>query len=262
MAGLSMDEPELTGIYQLWRGESDPQCIPYNTWLNKPRQANSFDIEDELIKSMKNLAATTSQSSFTTVSLESSDLKGAGSGMQLHCLTAEDNLSVVAFTTNEYGVKNGKKMLRELTIKFRDYFSAIDPAMYTTDIDADKPDFDTALHIPNLADLILKWQDPKTADPMNEMERQLGDIKDQLTDNLRLVMERGENLQALQSKTEDLKTTSRSLKKKSKKLNSWWGWLCPAACGGAPNAHSTGPSDLSKMPGKLGTAATVASIAK
>ena len=147
----------MTGIYQLWRSDVD---LPYNEWMNQigaKTDSNPMDVEDELIKSMKNLAATTSQSSFTSISLESSDLKGAGSGMQLYCLTAEDNLSVVAFTKNEYGVKNGKKMLREITIKFRDYFSAIDPAMYTTDIRADKPDLDTELHFPGLADLIFKW---------------------------------------------------------------------------------------------------------
>ena len=50
-------------------------------------------------------------------------------------------MSAVALTYNEYGAKNGKKMLREVVVKFRDYFAGIDPGMYL-DVFADKEDYD------------------------------------------------------------------------------------------------------------------------
>ena len=75
------------------------------------------------------------------------------------------------------------------------------------------------------------------------MAAELAQIKDIYMDNLRKVMERGEKLEDLQAKTADLRTHTVSYKKKAKKLNSWWGWLCPAACGGNPNAHSSGLKD-------------------
>ena len=75
-----------------------------------------MEIEDELYKAMKNMAATTGESCFTSITLEAQDLAGAGNEMALHCLTAEDNLSAVALTKSEYGSKNGKKMLREVVI--------------------------------------------------------------------------------------------------------------------------------------------------
>lgn len=95
------------------------------------------------------------------------------------------------------------------------------------------------------------------------MAAELAQIKDVFMDNLRAVMERGEKLDDLCKKTENLETTTYKYKKKAKKMNSWWsrwGWMCPAACGG-PKDESRG-ADAPPLPGKLATAKAAADIAQ
>ena len=53
-----------------------------------------------------------------------------------------------------------------------------------------------------------------------------------MLEGLDKVMQRGEQLEQLQHKTENIRSVGGSLHKKSKKLNSWWGNFSCIGCGG------------------------------
>mmetsp|Transcript_10056 Transcript_10056/g.15346 ORF Transcript_10056/g.15346 Transcript_10056/m.15346 type:complete len:91 (+) Transcript_10056:647-919(+) len=64
-------------------------------------------------------------------------------------------------------------------------------------------------------------------------------IKDVMLEGLEKVIQRGEQLETLQQKTDEIKTQSRTIYKKSKKMNSWWANL-GCGCGGPKNDQSRG----------------------
>ena len=68
--------------------------------------------------------------------------------------------------------------------------------------------------------------------------------------NLSLLMKRGEKIDELQKKTLDLKTTSYSYKKKTKKMNSFWSrfGMC---CSGPTNDTSRGGNPVVKPEGSI-----------
>ena len=74
------------------------------------------------------------------------------------------------------------------------------------------------------------------------MEEALIKTKEKMVENLAVLMERGEKIEALQAKTQELKVVSRALKKKAKKQNSW----CPGGFCSAKSDLSRGGGDSLK----------------
>ena len=71
-------------------------------------------------------------------------------------------------------------------------------------------------------------------------------IKDVMLEGLEKVIKRGEQLETLQEKTDNIKAASGTIYKKSKKMNSWWSnWGC--GCGGPKNSSSRGLSTTNKV---------------
>ena len=70
------------------------------------------------------------------------------------------------------------------------------------------------------------------------MEEALLKTKDKMIENLSVLMERGEKIEALQAKTAELKTVSSNLKKKAKKQNGW----CPGGFCSSGSSMSRGAS--------------------
>ena len=106
-------------------------------------------------------------------------------------------------------------MLQDISMGFRNSFE-FDPSMYN-DVIADQADSDMTLHFDQLPQVIEKWESPLTADPTDQMASELAKMKDMYMEGLQGVMERGEKLDALCDKTDNLRTTTMNYKKKSKK---------------------------------------------
>lgn len=102
-------------------------------------------------------------------------------------------------------------------MEFRDFFSS-DPSIYQ-DLTEDREDWDTGLYPDSLEEIWEKWQSPDQADQMYQMEAQLHQIKDIFLDNLEQVLKRGEQLDTLRKKTENIKVTTGAIKKKAKAQN-------------------------------------------
>ena len=138
----------------------------------------------------------TDRAQFSTIKLKNTDLQGIGEGLQLHCLTASDDLSAVALVNTKFNEVFGKKLLNEVILEFRKYWQQVDPESYlnrTEDVEA----WDETLMYDELPNLWEKWQNPEEADKHYQMEAQLHMIKDIFLDNLDQVMKRGEQLDVL-----------------------------------------------------------------
>lgn len=70
-----------------------------------------------------------------------------------------------------------------------------------------------------MLDDIVKFQDPNEADKLSKIQKNLDDIKDIMHKNIDEVLKRGETLDSLMDKSEDLSMTSKQFYKKAKKTN-------------------------------------------
>ncbi|KAH8921871.1 snare-like protein [Atractiella rhizophila] len=95
------------------------------------------------------------------------------------------------------------KILEEFSLKFS-----------KTDIDSGK------LNYPELNDYIVKYQDPKQADTILKVQQELDETKVILHKTIEQVLERGEKLDDLVERSNNLSNTSKMFYKSAKKQNS------------------------------------------
>lgn len=156
----------------------------------KAKSANQIDIEAVVKKISKSVARETERSRFSSVAITANDIPGGD--LVCHCLTTMDDLSGVAITNTAYGALFAKKLLNQILLDFRDFFS-FNPSMYI-DMREDNPDYDTSLEPGSLDETFELWQNPTVADQEYQLEQQLHQIKDVMLDNLQRIVERGEQL--------------------------------------------------------------------
>lgn len=79
---------------------------------------------------------------------------------------------------------------------------------------------ETTIHFTQLPVYVNQYQDPKQADPLLRMQDDLDETKIILRNTIEQVLERGEKLDDLVSKSEDLSAQSKAFYKTAKKTNS------------------------------------------
>lgn len=79
---------------------------------------------------------------------------------------------------------------------------------------------DTDIKVPEWAALLQKYQDPTTADSIAQIEKDVDETRQILVETLDDLLKRGESLQNLVDKSEDLSYQSKVFFKTSKKANS------------------------------------------
>ena len=119
----------------------------------KVSSAKQIDVEASIKKIAKSVARETERSRFASVAISDADVPGGD--LICHCLTTMDDLSGVAITNNAYGALFAKKLLNQVLLDFRDFFS-FNPSMYI-DMREDNPDFDTSLEPPSLDEVFELW---------------------------------------------------------------------------------------------------------
>jgi synaptobrevin homolog YKT6 len=67
---------------------------------------------------------------------------------------------------------------------------------------------------------ILHYQDPRKADKLTAIQTQLDEVKDVMHTNIEQLMQRGETLDSLMAKSDDLGSASVQFYKQAKKANS------------------------------------------
>jgi len=79
---------------------------------------------------------------------------------------------------------------------------------------------DATLPFPELADYIKEYQDPVKADPMTKIIKELDETKDVVHKTLESLLERGEKIDSLVAKSNDLSSQSKAFYSQAKKQNS------------------------------------------
>lgn len=75
------------------------------------------------------------------------------------------------------------------------------------------------MDFPDLDEMIKRFQDPKEADKLMMIEKELDEIQVMLTKTLNDLLHRGEKLEELAKVSEDINATSYNFYKKSKEAN-------------------------------------------
>ncbi len=78
---------------------------------------------------------------------------------------------------------------------------------------------DVQLDLPNLENDFRKYQDPKEADKLTQIQKNLDDVKEIMQKNIEEVLKRGETLDSLMMKSNDLSKTSYTFYQTAKKNN-------------------------------------------
>ena len=129
-----------------------------------------------------------------------------------HCWVTMDGIAATAITTSEYDERAAYTLLNKLIMEFRDTFGPT--GLLQQDLQADHP-----VNFAQLEVYLREWQNPLEADKLLKIERELQEVQDIVHKNLQDLLKRGEAMEELMARSNDLNTASVSFYKKAKKAN-------------------------------------------
>ncbi|TDG44050.1 hypothetical protein AWZ03_009539 [Drosophila navojoa] len=127
-----------------------------------------------------------------------------------HVYVRADNLAGVLIADHEYP----HRVAHTLITKILDDFSA------TVSADQWQTGTESSIAFDSLPAFLVKYQDPKEADPLTKMQTDLDETKIILKSTIESVLERGEKLEDMVTKSEQLSMQSKAFYKTAKKTNS------------------------------------------
>eukprot|EP00397_Hematodinium_sp_SG-2012_P054756 GEMP01066289.1.p1 GENE.GEMP01066289.1~~GEMP01066289.1.p1 ORF type:complete len:141 (+),score=36.17 GEMP01066289.1:172-594(+) len=78
---------------------------------------------------------------------------------------------------------------------------------------------DAVLDFPDANELFKKFQDPREADKISKIEKELDEVKDVVHQSMDAILKRGEDLNSLMKKSDDLSSSSYQFYRTAKKNN-------------------------------------------
>ena len=131
----------------------------------------------------------------------------------LYCLSiTKNNLCICAILDNkEYPIRVLRRLLFKTLIDYIELFGE--------NIEYFNQDFDEKYKLPRLFERLHNFQDPLKSDKIYNIQSSLDDTKQIILKNIDKVLERGNSIDELVKKSQDLSNTSRKFYKTSKKLN-------------------------------------------
>jgi len=126
-----------------------------------------------------------------------------------HCYGRADDLVGVVVSDKEYPQRVAFSLINRTMASFEKEAGA---AWNQIDVDQDvEPEF--------MKTDLVAFQDPQNADKLSKIQKDLDEIKDIMHKNIDELVKRGETLDSLMEKSEDLSATSVQFYKKAKKQN-------------------------------------------
>jgi synaptobrevin family protein YKT6 len=122
----------------------------------------------------------------------------------------ESNIATVVICDKEYPESAAVKILLEMQKKFLD--------LYTPSI-LENYKSDQEMKFPELDSMIVKYQDPKEADKLMKIEKELVEIQGMLHKTMNDLLDRGEKLDDLVKQSEDISYTAKQFYSNAKKTN-------------------------------------------
>lgn len=129
-----------------------------------------------------------------------------------HVYARSEGLCGVIVTDSDYPVRPVYTLLNKV---LEDYLVAHPPATWTSVVETNE-----SLQMPQLNDIVKKYQDPSQADAIMKVQQELDETKIVLHNTIENVLQRGEKLDNLVDKSETLNTSSKMFYKQAKKSNS------------------------------------------
>jgi synaptobrevin family protein YKT6 len=123
-----------------------------------------------------------------------------------HSYVTAENLAVCCIADEEYPRRPAFVMLSKLVEDFEKAFpnwKNINSAQF------------------DLKQILLRWQDPKTADSILKVQNELDETKAIVSETLEKILDRGQKLDDLVSRSDELSEQSKMFYKSAKKTNSW-----------------------------------------
>ncbi|PAV80018.1 hypothetical protein WR25_22997 [Diploscapter pachys] len=128
----------------------------------------------------------------------------------LHCLVRENGLAAVSVTDKEYQSRVAMTMM----LKVLDDFAAkVHPLSWTKITKEEECDYT------QLDQFLATWQNPREADPMTRVQEEIDQTKIVMHDTIQSVLERGEKLDDLVKKSENLSDQSKLFYTQARKMN-------------------------------------------
>ena len=124
----------------------------------------------------------------------------------------KDGIAATALTDNEYPERAAYTLLNNLILEFRDQFQS--SGILDRDITQDTP-----LKFPQMEVFLRDWQNPHEADKLLKIEKELQEVQEIVHKNLSDLLKRGEAMEDLMDKSEELNKVSVDFYKKAKKTN-------------------------------------------
>lgn len=127
-----------------------------------------------------------------------------------HVYVRSDNLAGVLIADHEYPQRVGHTLLTKILDEFTAKISA----------DLWETANENTLDFSVLPSFLAKYQDPKEADALTKMQNDLDETKIILKNTIEAVLERGEKIDDMVTKSENLSIQSKAFYKTAKKTNS------------------------------------------
>jgi len=132
-----------------------------------------------------------------------------------HCYRKINGLAGIAISDNEYPDRVCHSLINRILNEFEKKFTNNEWKKVTKDENFD---------FPVIAQLLKEYQDPKQADKYMKIQQNLDDIKDIMHKNLEEILRRGETLDVLLQKSDDIGEVSKMFHQKAKKNNQCCQW--------------------------------------
>eukprot|EP01017_Pseudomicrothorax_dubius_P012318 TRINITY_DN1498_c0_g1_i6.p1 TRINITY_DN1498_c0_g1~~TRINITY_DN1498_c0_g1_i6.p1 ORF type:complete len:226 (-),score=70.88 TRINITY_DN1498_c0_g1_i6:124-801(-) len=127
-----------------------------------------------------------------------------------YCNILPNGLSGVAITDNEYPPRVAFMILNEAFNEFLKMYKEDALGGITKD---------TSLHVPRMDEMVRVYQDPKEADKLMKIEKELVEVTSIVHKTMEDLLKRGETLESLMAKSKDVSGVSLDFYKKSRQAN-------------------------------------------
>lgn len=127
-----------------------------------------------------------------------------------HSQVTSTNVGVSVITDGEYPARVAFGLIAKTLEEFQ--------KLYASKVDGTTQDAD--LQVPALEGLLKEYQDPTKSDSISKIQKDLDETKEVLVKSIDQLLVRGEKLDALAEKSNDLSFQSKAFLKQSEKMNS------------------------------------------
>jgi hypothetical protein len=132
-----------------------------------------------------------------------------------HVIVQPNKLAIATVTSKAYPRRVAFEVMRDIIAKFEQARPG-----WAANV---TPGVDKAIEFPYMIKICKDYEDPRHSDNILKIQNQLDETKDIMIQNIEQILQRGETIQELVDRTDDLEASSKVFFQNADKLNSCWG---------------------------------------